>query len=98
MDQDGKDKWTAYKFTRNIYVVFVPIHLKRVYSVVDKLPDPGVFNVQSSTSFVSNPERGQEGDETAPSSSEDTDFMVNTPASSQTTAPAFKKPRGKATR
>jgi hypothetical protein len=97
--EEGKEKWTAYKFIRNVYDTFVPIHLQRICSVVDQLPDPGVFNVQSSTSFVSNPEREEEeGDETAPSSSQNTDVMVNTPASSQTTAPAFKKPRGKATR
>ena len=95
--EEGKEKWTAYKFTRNVYDIFVPIHLKRICSVVDQLPDPGVFNVQSSTSFVSNPERDEEdGDETAPSSSQDTETIANTPASSQSTAPAFKKPRGKA--
>lgn len=92
---DGKDKWTAYKFTRNVYDIFVPIHLKRICSVVDQLPDPGVFKVQSSTTFISNPERDEEDeDETAPSSSRDTDIIANTPASCQTTAPSFKKPRG----
>ncbi len=94
---NGKDRWTAYNFTRNVYDMFVPIHLKRICSIVDKLPDPGVFNVQSSTSFVSNPEREEEGgvDETAPSSLQGSDSMVNTPASSQSTVPVFKKPWGK---
>ena len=37
---DGKDKWTAYNFTKNIYEVWVPSHLKRICSVVDQLlPD-----------------------------------------------------------
>lgn len=94
--EEGKEKWTAYKFTRNVYDIFVPAHLKRIYSVVNQLPDPGVFNVQSSFSFVSNPRRDEEdGNGTAPSSSQDTDVIANTAVSSQTTPPTFKKPRGK---
>lgn len=46
MDQDGKDKWTAYKFTRNVYDIFVPIYLERICSAVDQLPDPEVFLVK----------------------------------------------------
>ncbi|KAM0311005.1 hypothetical protein ACHAO8_007621 [Botrytis cinerea] len=35
---DGKDKWTAYKFTKNIYDIWMPTHLKRICSVIDGLP------------------------------------------------------------
>lgn len=71
--------------------IFVPIHLKRISSVVDQLPDPEVFTVQSSTSFVSNPKRDEDdGIETEPCS-----VVANTPASSQTSVLAFKKPKGK---
>ncbi|KAL9126546.1 MAG: hypothetical protein Q9217_004426 [Psora testacea] len=35
---DGKDKWTAYKFTKNVYAVWMPKHLKRIYSAIDDLP------------------------------------------------------------
>ena len=32
---DGKDKWTAYKFTKNVYDVWMPTHLKRICLVID---------------------------------------------------------------
>lgn len=36
---DGRERWTAYKFTRNIYDKFMPIHLKRICSAIDQIPD-----------------------------------------------------------
>jgi hypothetical protein len=35
---DGKEKWTAYKFTRNVYDIWMPTHLKRICAVIDELP------------------------------------------------------------
>jgi hypothetical protein len=35
---DGKEKWTAYKFTKNVYDIWMPTHLKRICSVIDDLP------------------------------------------------------------
>ena len=35
---DGKDKWTAYKFTKNVYDLWMPSHLERIRSVIDQLP------------------------------------------------------------
>jgi hypothetical protein len=35
---DGKEKWTAYKFTRNVYDIWMPTQLKRICSVIDDLP------------------------------------------------------------
>ena len=35
---DGRDKWTAYKFTKNVYDVWMPTYLKRICSVIDQLP------------------------------------------------------------
>ena len=48
---DGKEKWTAYKFTKNIYDIWMPIHLKRIYSVVDELPPDIDFGLSQSASF-----------------------------------------------
>jgi hypothetical protein len=42
---DGKEKWTAYKFTRNVYDVWMPTHLKRICSVIDELPPDLDFEV-----------------------------------------------------
>ncbi|KAI9684129.1 MAG: hypothetical protein M1829_003399 [Trizodia sp. TS-e1964] len=36
--EEGKDKWTSYKFTKNIYDIWMPTHLKRICSVINELP------------------------------------------------------------
>lgn len=41
----GKDKWTTCKFTKHIYNVWMPIHLKRICSAVDQLPSNLDFQV-----------------------------------------------------
>lgn len=35
---DGKDKWTAYRFTKNIYDVWMPEHFKKICSAINQLP------------------------------------------------------------
>ncbi|KAH8725951.1 hypothetical protein GQ44DRAFT_795174 [Phaeosphaeriaceae sp. PMI808] len=42
---DGKDKWTSYQFTKNIYDIWMPTHLKRICSVIDGLPPNIDFGV-----------------------------------------------------
>ena len=36
--EEGVDKWTAYKFTKNVYDVWMPTHLNRICSAIDQLP------------------------------------------------------------
>jgi hypothetical protein len=45
MALDGKEKWTSYKFIRNVYDIWMPTYLKRICSVVDKLPPDLDFEV-----------------------------------------------------
>lgn len=45
---DGKDKWTAYKFTKNIYDMWTPEHFKRISSAVDQIPEGVSFDVSQS--------------------------------------------------
>jgi hypothetical protein len=40
---NGRDKWTSYKFTRNVYELWVPAHLKRISSAIDQLPSKSVM-------------------------------------------------------
>ena len=63
-EMDGKEKWTAYKFTKNVYEVWMPIHLKRICSVIDQLPpnldfqvfqEPGVQSPQDMGGLLSQP-------------------------------------------
>ena len=35
---EGKDKWTAYKFTKNVYHTWMPTHFTRLCSIIDALP------------------------------------------------------------
>jgi hypothetical protein len=35
---EGKEKWTAYRFTKNIYDIWMPMHLKRLCSVIESIP------------------------------------------------------------
>lgn len=35
---EGKEKWTAYRFTKNIYDTWMPAHFKKICSAIDQLP------------------------------------------------------------
>ncbi|OAF57037.1 hypothetical protein VC83_05946 [Pseudogymnoascus destructans] len=35
---DGKEKWTAYRFAKNVYDLWMPTHFKRICSAIDELP------------------------------------------------------------
>lgn len=83
--QNGNDKWTAYKFVRNIYDKFYPIHFIRVCSAIDQLPNPEDFAVDS-FSQQSNLEPA------STSYSQQTEPELQ---SSQTSEPVFKKPKGR---
>ena len=50
ISEDGKDRWTANQFTRNVYGLFVPTHLDGIKSAVDQLPDPALESFQSTLS------------------------------------------------
>lgn len=41
----GADKWSAYKFTKNVYDIWMPTHLKRICSAIDQLPSSLDFEV-----------------------------------------------------
>ena len=37
-ERRGKEKWTAYSFTKNVYEVYMPIIFERICSAIDDLP------------------------------------------------------------
>ncbi|KAK3957003.1 hypothetical protein QBC32DRAFT_394188 [Pseudoneurospora amorphoporcata] len=41
---EGKEKWTVYRFIKNVYDIWVPDHFKKICSVINQLlvPDSGV--------------------------------------------------------
>ncbi|MCJ1428837.1 hypothetical protein MMC29_006748 [Sticta canariensis] len=92
ISQDGKERWTAYKFVRNVYDKFYLVHLKRICSAVDQLPNPEDFAVES-FSQQSNLESFEQNDSqltTSYSQQKEPELP-----SSQTSEPVFKKPKGK---
>ena len=40
----GKDKWTEYRFTKNVYEIWMPTHFKRICSIINKLSSISVNN------------------------------------------------------
>ena len=42
---NGREKWTAYRFTMNVYSIWMSQHLKRLCSVVDQLPSGVSFEL-----------------------------------------------------
>lgn len=64
-DQDGKERWTAYNFVRNVYEHFAPSHLRRIKDAISQLREP---NSGSSMPINSNEAKSQEIPASAPSS------------------------------
>ncbi|GAP91804.1 putative unnamed protein product [Rosellinia necatrix] len=44
---DGREKWTAYRFTKNVYDIWMPTHFKMICSAIDQLPSNLDFDVAS---------------------------------------------------
>ncbi|KAK1809555.1 hypothetical protein LTR12_016089 [Friedmanniomyces endolithicus] len=69
--EDGKEKWTAYKFMKNVYDVWMPTHFARIRSVIDELPPDIAFEVSersgSCVSEATGLSQGVEGLFTEPS-------------------------------
>jgi hypothetical protein len=42
---DGKEKWTAYRFTKNVYDIWMPKHFENICSAIDQLPSDLNFDV-----------------------------------------------------
>ncbi|EER37024.1 conserved hypothetical protein [Histoplasma capsulatum H143] len=64
-EQDGKERWTAYRFTRNIYDIWMPTHLKRIHSAIDQIPpllDLDVSQMELQFSQRSNAESFEDDD------------------------------------
>lgn len=92
VNQDGKDRWTAYKFTLNLYNHFRPTHHERITSAADQLPDPEVFVVQPLPQQSNLESFEQDTSQLTTSYSQHTEPDL---ASSHTSEPVFKKPKGK---
>ncbi|RMD41992.1 hypothetical protein DV735_g3134, partial [Chaetothyriales sp. CBS 134920] len=48
---DGRDKWTAYKFTKNVYETWMPAHLERLCSAIDAIPPDINFEISEGSNL-----------------------------------------------
>ena len=94
---DGKEKWTAYQFTKNVYDIWMPSHFARIRAAIDQIPPDIDFTVDPL------PETGlSQGIEslsaatTSQSPTAPTEPHLVTPQSSRQGAAAKKRPRKKA--
>ncbi|KAI9782993.1 MAG: hypothetical protein M1816_001653 [Peltula sp. TS41687] len=78
MEQDGKERWSAYRFVWKLYDHFVPLHLARIQSAIAQLPKP------TSESFMSIVSTGTESELL------DSQDMGESVSSSQDTVPSKK--------
>ena len=100
---DGKEKWTAHKFTKNVYDTWMPKLHKLICSAIDDLPAGINSDLSQSASFSqSTPQSSQQSIAESTSGEDDSQsgFAASqevTPTMSFTkaTEPAFKKPRNK---
>ena len=52
MAEGGDDRWTFYRFTRNVYDIFASNHLERIKSAINQLSDLPLISAPSTTSIV----------------------------------------------
>jgi hypothetical protein len=109
---DGKEKWTAYKFTKNVYNIWMPTHFKRICSVIDELPPDINFEVSELQSEASGLSKVFEDQSLSQQSNPDTTSLAendgnqlslagsttpNTSLSHGTDQGVFKKPKKRRT-
>lgn len=100
---DGKEKWTTYKFTKNVYDHYSTKVHKLICSAIDDLPTGISFDLSQSASFPKSTPQGSQQSSVNSILSEDDGQLSSvasqevTPTTSftQTREPAFKKPRNK---
>ncbi|OAT11995.1 hypothetical protein BDBG_07404 [Blastomyces gilchristii SLH14081] len=96
---DGKEKWTAYKFTRNVYDIWMPTHFKRICSAIDHIPSDLDFEISQSELQYSEQSNAESvltinDDDSQPSQLGYIDSTDVTPTTSFTEqTQVFKKPR-----
>ena len=87
-----EEKWTGYKFTRNVLDMFYPTHHERICSAVNQLPNPEDFAVESFSQQSDLGSFQQNDSQLTTSYSQQTEEEL---PSSQTSEPVFKKPKGR---
>jgi len=104
--RNNRDKWTTYKFTKNVYDNWMPDHFKRICSAIDSIPEVNFDVAQSELEFSSQTGLSQELEGCHLSQSEGSASVAGRDdgssvapieaTTSETSVPqSFKKPRRK---
>ncbi|KAG9228695.1 hypothetical protein BJ875DRAFT_525764 [Amylocarpus encephaloides] len=97
--REGKEKWSAYKFTKNIYDIWMPTQLKRICSVIDDLPldldSRGLESHHLPDQSSHDATYLVEGADNQPSRVGSGDITPDTSLSQRIEGGAFKKPRNR---
>ena len=104
-DLDGKEKWTAYRFTKNVYDSWMPSHFEKICSAIDQLPadlnfnDPSLPATGLSRSLESHHLSQSDGDSSSLLVGQDNQKIneqeIVTPSTSLTDQDTAKKRKGK---
>ncbi|KAM3496778.1 hypothetical protein MY10362_009851 [Beauveria mimosiformis] len=73
---NGKEKWAAYRFTRNVYDTWMPDHFKRMSSAIDQLPLKLDFDV-SALSESTSLSQGLENHHLTPSEADSASLLAD---------------------
>jgi hypothetical protein len=105
----GREKWAAYRFTKSVYSIWMPTHLKRICSVIDTLPnfevsqqsepgESGLSQVLESHNLLepSNQDASSRLEEADSQSSRIEDVTPETSVSQRIEGKAFKKVKKRA--
>jgi hypothetical protein len=94
--EEGKERWTAYQFTKNVYDIWMPSHFQRICSAIDQIPE---VNFDISLSDLQFSQRSDAPSESLPKEDDGQISLIGsadiTPETSltQQTENIFKKPR-----
>lgn len=102
-EEDGREKWTTYKFVKNIYDHHMPNLHKLICSAVNELPADISFDLSQSASFSeSRPQSSRQsnadltmGEDSSRSSFQASPQVTPTMSFNQAIEPPSKKPRSK---
>jgi hypothetical protein len=76
-EPDDREKWTAYKFTKNVYDIWMLTHFKNICSIIDDLPPDVNFEIsQGSEVGESGLSQGLESHHLSDHSSQDAASML----------------------
>ncbi|MCJ1243651.1 hypothetical protein MMC30_000848 [Trapelia coarctata] len=93
-EQEGREKWTAYKFTKNVYDVWMPLLLEKICSAIDDLPSDISFGISGAASFSQNSQQSLMLDEEdSQPSAMGSQEVTPTTSFTQANERASKKPR-----